>query len=131
MQFDLATILTHVDGPEDLTRPFTKQEIYDVIKFMPVDRAPGPDGFNGLFLKQCWSIVQEDFYQLADDFYNETIQLSNINGSYIFLVPKKVAPLKVNDFRPISLTNDCVKFLTKLAANRLQDKILSCIQKNH
>jgi hypothetical protein len=130
MQFDLDNILSPVAGLEDLTRPFTKQEMDDVIKFMPIDRAPGPDGFNGLFLKQCWNIVKSDFYQLAADFYNETIQLSNINGSYITLVPKKAAPLKVNDFRPISLTNVCVKFLTKLAANRLQDKILSCIHKN-
>jgi hypothetical protein len=104
--------------------------MYDVIKYMPVDMAPGPDGFNGLFLKQCWDIVKADFYELAADFYNENIQLSNINGSYITLVPKKAAPLRVNDFRPISLTNVCVKFLTKLAANRLQDKILSCIHKN-
>jgi retron-type reverse transcriptase len=36
----------------------------------------------------------------------------------------------VNDFSPISLKNVCVKFLTKLAANRLQDVILSCIHKN-
>jgi hypothetical protein len=40
------------------------------------------------------------------------------------------ATIHVNDFRPISLTNVSLKFLTKLAANRLQDKILSCIHKN-
>jgi hypothetical protein len=45
-------------------------------------------------------------------------------------VPKVAAPVRVNDFRPISLTNVCLKFLTKLAANRLHDKILGCIHKN-
>jgi hypothetical protein len=25
---------------------------------MPVDLAPGSDGFNGLFLKKCWSILK-------------------------------------------------------------------------
>jgi hypothetical protein len=102
----------------------------DVIKEMHVDRAPGPDGFNGLFVKKCCSIIKHDFYQLAADFHNETIQLKNINGSYITLVPKKQSPVLVNDFRPISLTNVCVKFLTKLAANRLQGRIFSCIHKN-
>jgi hypothetical protein len=102
----------------------------DVIKAMPVDRAPGPDGFNGQFLKKCWSIVQNDFYRLAQDFWEGKLNLQNINGSYITLVPKKAVPEEVNDYRPISLTNVCLKFLTKLAANRLQEKILDCIHKN-
>jgi hypothetical protein len=102
----------------------------EVIKEMSVDRAPGPDGFNGLFLKKCWHIVKDDFYKLAADFHEEPIQLGNINGSYITLVPKKQVPVRVNDFCPISLTNVCVKFLTKLAANHLQGKILGCIHKN-
>lgn len=130
MQFDLGSLLHKVYGLEILTRPFEEKEMDEEIKNMPVDRAPGPDGFNGLFLKKCWSIIKEDFYKLAANFHSETIQLKNINGSYITLVPKKQVPLQVNDFRPISLTNVCVKFLTKLAANRLQDVILSCIHKN-
>jgi hypothetical protein len=31
----------------------------EVIKEMPPDRALGPDGFNGLFVKRCWSIIQK------------------------------------------------------------------------
>jgi hypothetical protein len=130
MQFDLSVLLHKVDGLDSLTRPFEEKEMDDVIKYMPADRAPGPYGFNGLFLKKCWSLIKADFYKLAADFHSESVQLKNINVSYITLVPKKQVPLHVNDFRPISLTNVCVKFLTKLAANRLQDVILSCIHKN-
>jgi hypothetical protein len=130
MQFDLGRILQKRDDLEELTKPFETKEMDEVIKEMPVDRAPGPDGFNGMFLKKCWHIVKEDFYKLAADFHDESIQLANINGSYITLVPKKQVPVRVNDFRPISLTNVCIKFLTKLAANRLQGKILDCIHKN-
>jgi hypothetical protein len=61
----------------------------DVIKRMPADHAPRPDGYNGLFLKKCWPIIQNEFYRLAADFFDEAIQLQNINGSYITLVPKK------------------------------------------
>jgi hypothetical protein len=93
-------------------------------------RAPRPDGFNGQFLKKCWAIVQNDFYRLAQDFWEGNLNLQNINGLYITLVPKKAVPEEVNDCRPISLTNVCLKFLTKLAANRLQSKILDCIHKN-
>jgi PII-like signaling protein len=87
MQFDLPRILQVVDGLHELTKPFEEKEMDEVIKNMPVDRAPGPDGFNGLFLKTCWPIIKQDFYKLAADFHDETIQLKNINGSLITLVP--------------------------------------------
>jgi mannosylglycoprotein endo-beta-mannosidase len=96
----------------------------EVIKNMPTDRAPRLDGFNGLFLKKCWPIIQTEFYRLAKGFHVGTLKLENIDGSFITLIPKKSGSLGVNDFRPISLTNVCLKFLTKLAANRLQLKIL-------
>jgi hypothetical protein len=130
MQFDLGRIINPVEGLDSLTVPFTKKEMDEVIMSMPVDRAPGPDGYNGLFLKKCWPIIQNEFYRLAEDFHNGTVKLQNINGSYITLVPKKAVAVQVNDFRPISLTNVCMNFLTKLAANRLQGKILSCLHKN-
>jgi hypothetical protein len=106
------------------------EEIDLVIKEMPSDKAPGPDGFNGMFLKKCWGIIKDDFHSLAREFYNGTLNLQNINGSYITLVPKNNSPEGVNDYRPISLTNVCLKFLTKLVANRPQRRILDCIHKN-
>jgi hypothetical protein len=45
----LDRILKRVDDLEELTNPFSKKEMDEVIKDMPLDRAPGPDGFNGLF----------------------------------------------------------------------------------
>jgi hypothetical protein len=48
MIFDLASLSQPTDGLEDLSVPFTSQEIDEVIKSMPVDKATGPDGFNGL-----------------------------------------------------------------------------------
>jgi hypothetical protein len=68
---------------------------------MPPDKAPGPDGFNGLFLKKCWHIVKNNFYTLCDDFYNGTVNLECINTFFITLVPKISNPEGANDFRPI------------------------------
>jgi hypothetical protein len=130
MQFDLSQLICPVEGLDELTVPFSKKEMDEVIKNMPTDRAPGPDGFNGLFLKKCWTMVQSEFYRLAEEFHQGNLQLQNINGSYITLVPKVPMPLVVSHFRPISLTNVCMKFLTKLAANHLQGRILDCIHKN-
>jgi len=37
---------------EDLDTPFTVQEIEAVVKDMPFEKAPGPDGFIGVFYKK-------------------------------------------------------------------------------
>ena len=81
-----------------------------VVQHMPVDKAPGPDGFNGLFFKKCWHLISKDIYDIAQEFYEGTAILDNINDSYITLVPKKLSPEEVGDYRPISLTSMGLKF---------------------
>lgn len=76
VQFDLVSVMTRVDGLEDLSIPFTHEEIDNVVKEMPSDRASGPDGFNGCFLKSCWHIIEQDFYQLCMDFHADILTLS-------------------------------------------------------
>lgn len=107
-----------------------RSEINSVIKMMPAEKAPGPDGFNGVFLKRCWPLIKEDIYRMCEDFYEERINLASINTYFIVLVPKISSPLSVNDYRPISLLNCCVKILTKLLADRLQPHVLKIIHKN-
>ena len=105
MGFNLDSLLQRVEGLETLSRPFEKEEIDDIIKHMPADKAPGPDGFNGLFLKKCWPIICSDFYKLVAEFHQGGMSLESINTSFITLLPKVGVPEGVNDFRPISLTN--------------------------
>lgn len=55
VEFDLGSLISI---PEDvdlgcLTEPFTIAEIESVLRNMPSDKAPGPDGFNGVFIKKC------------------------------------------------------------------------------
>ena len=95
-----------------------------------MDKAPGPDGFNGMFLKKCWPLIKEDFYALCQDFFDFNINLENINGSYITLIPKVPTPEIVNNFRPISLLNCSIKILTKILAERLQKVILLILDAN-
>lgn len=109
----VAKLITPVGDLESLTAPFSIVEIDNIVKHMPSDKAPGPDGFNGLFLKKCWQYIKEDFYKLCSDFYNGQVNLQCINTSYIILIPKKDGPETVNDFRPISLMNISLKLILK------------------
>jgi hypothetical protein len=130
MKFDLPNIIKNIQDLDQLTVPFTHEEIDTVIHEMPPDRALGPDGFTGVFLKKCWPIIKEDFYKLCNDFYEGGLDLESINDGFITLIPKIASPSTINDFRPITLLNCCLKVLTKLLANRLQKLILKIIHRN-
>jgi len=130
MGFDLNHLIQPIPGLEELSLPFSDEEIHKVLKDLPADRAPGPDGFNGMFVKRCWPIIEGDFLRMILVFYEGKLSLENINSSLITLIPKIMSPEGPDDFRPISLTNTCLKFLRKLLANRLQRVILKCIHKN-
>ena len=113
-----------------LVAPFSTMEIDLVVRNLPSDKAPGPDGFNTDFVKKCWPIICQDFYKLCTAFYNGDVCLQSINSSLIALVPKHDSAIKVSNFRPISLLNTSVKIITKLLANRLQILLPHLIHKN-
>jgi hypothetical protein len=52
MHFDLPSILSHNLDLSDLATPFEISEIDNLLRKIPADKAPGPDGFNGLFMKK-------------------------------------------------------------------------------
>jgi hypothetical protein len=130
MYFDLPSILVQESNLSDLERPFSKEEIDKVVADLPNNKSPGPDGFNGEFMKKCWPLIAQDFYKLCEDFFEGNVCLRSINSSYITLVPKTDSPSSVGDFRPISLLNSSLKLLTKLLAERLQKVIMRLIHKN-
>lgn len=71
MRFDLPAITKTSDHLDQLTVPFTTNEIDTVIKDMPSDHAPGPDGFNGTFLKACWVLSKMIYIAYAMNFMME------------------------------------------------------------
>lgn len=67
--FELENIIQSIPSLEELSAPFTNEEIDRVIKLIPSDWAPGPDGFTGQYLKICWDVIKPDFYNLCHDFW--------------------------------------------------------------
>ena len=116
MRFDLERLIQVNFDFSSLILPISNEEIDRIVKLMPSDKAPGPDGFSGCFLKKCWPIIKETFYDLCNDFYNGNLILESISSSFITLVPKINNPETVNDFRPISLLNCSIKLLITILA---------------
>jgi hypothetical protein len=130
MYFELETLLTPIDDIDFLVHPFTHEEIDDVVRNLKTDKSPGPNGFNLDFMKMCWNVIKPELYDLCARFFNHDICLQSINGSYITLIPKIDNPVRVGDFRPISLLNNSIKLPTKLLANRLHIVILKVVHQN-
>lgn len=133
MHFDLHGLYEHHHDQtlfDNFEKPFTDEEINDVVKNLPIDKSPGPDGFSNEFFKACWGIIGYDIRKLVHDFFERNVNLESINSSYITLIPKVTSPTIPNDFRPISLLNSCLKIITKLLANRLQKVILKLVHIN-
>jgi hypothetical protein len=62
MVFNIQELIQEQDL-QNITTPFTKEDIDDVIKEMPSDKAPGPDGFSGTFIKKMLAYHQRRFLQ--------------------------------------------------------------------
>jgi len=127
--YDLNNLLDRHDLRQ-IEGTFDDTDFEAVVKSIPLDHAPGPDGFNGKFIRHCWHIIKNDFQRLFKDFFNNSIYLTSINSPYIALIPKKDHPESVDDYRPISLLNCSVKCITKLLSIRLQTVITKLIHPN-
>ena len=41
------------------------EQITSVMEYMEDDKAPGPNGFNAKFIKECWENVQKDLFKMV------------------------------------------------------------------
>ena len=104
----------------ELDRPFTEEEVWAVIKELPKDRAPGPDGFIGVFFHMAWDIIKVDVMAVLHKlFLNNGHGFGRLNQALISLIPKNDEACHVNDFRPISLVHCLPKLASKLMASRV------------
>ena len=109
---------------EKMNRPITSTEIETVIKNLPTNKSPRPDGLTGelyqTFREELTPILLKLFQNIAEggtllnSFYEATITLIS--------KPDKDVTKKEN-YRPITLMNIDVKLLNKILANRIQQQI--------
>lgn len=108
------------DQLQILDNAIGEEEIKQAIHQMLPDKSSGPDGLTIEFYRAFWTIIKEDFVNMVKFFYDNSHGISSFNQVAITLIPKKEAPVRISDYRPISVINTVVKIITKVMANRLQ-----------
>ncbi|XP_042954620.1 uncharacterized protein LOC122291035 [Carya illinoinensis] len=103
-----------------LTKAFTEEEVTTSIKGMNPLGSPGPDGFPTVFYQQHWCTVGKRVTEAVLEALNSRQGLSDLNQTFISLIPKKKLPQSVVNFRPISLCNVLYKVVSKVIVNRLK-----------
>ena len=108
---------------EIMNNPITNTEIEAVIKNLPKNKIPGPDGFTGEFFQkfreELMPILLKLFEgKLPNSFSEATITLIPKPDTGFFLKKKKTTGQKEN-YRPISLVNIDAIILNKSLANRI------------
>lgn len=116
------TVDFHAIGidPVDLDLPFSDEEVEVVVREMPADRAPGPDGFTGAFYKSTWGIIKADVVSTLNAlFFGDNREFHRLNNAYVVLLPKKPDAATPADYRPITIIHSFGKLASKLMAIRL------------
>jgi hypothetical protein len=110
---------TSIDKATLLVREVTYEEVRDTMFHMPSNKAPGPDGYTFEFFKTSWSIVGEDVVKAVKGFFDTGLLLKEVNYTILSLVPKKVNPFAMGNFRPIACCSVVYKCITKIISNRM------------
>jgi len=112
-----------------LIKPFSVDEVKEVVWDCDSFKSTGPYGDNFGFIKDFWLDMKDDIMRFVSDFHRNRKLVKGINTTFIVLIPKVDNPQRLNDFRPISLVGSMYKIITKLLANRLRLVISSVVSK--
>jgi len=77
---------------DNLTKPFSMEEVKQAVWDCDSFKSPGPDGINFGFLKEFWDLIKDDFMWFMVKFHRNGKLTKGVNSTFIALIPKVNSP---------------------------------------
>ena len=113
-----------------LEKAITEEEIKETLFSMKSNKAPGHDGFSAEFFKAAWHVVGKEVVAAIKGIFIFGLLLKDVNATILTLMPKKINPSAMGDFRPIACCNVIYKCITKIISNRMLPLIGDLVSMN-
>lgn len=103
-----------------LMSPISSYEVEQVVFDLGHHKAPGPDGFDGLFFQKNWAIMKDDITKAVTNFFENGDLTEEINATVVALILKVPMSEFIGQLRPISCCNFLYKVIAKVMVSRLK-----------
>jgi hypothetical protein len=98
---------------------FPEEEVWSVIKGLPPDKVPGPDGFMTQFFQVMWPVIRHNVMSTFDALWRLDMRhWHNTDDALMVLLPKSIDAETMSDYWPITLIHSIGKLIAKVLVNK-------------